>query len=647
MRNIRPLVLVVACALPCVEAQAHGGAYTGPTDQTSAGAAPSSAGGAGAGKGASAGSGSGGLSGAGAASTGSTSRGSRSARGGSGRRGSAASSGPGSQAYDGWEFWWEANRDRYIALKQRLGRSTHTPGSPGLLTARANKETLLSDERPTRDWVDDTVVPALLDLSLGTDDRNILDSTLIALGRSASDADRPAVRAACERLLAHNELSVQGAAALGLGMLGDPQGEPLLVHLLRDDTAGRQLVSQGRVPWLVRSFAALALGLLATDGAIDELLDTVTRLPDSDRDVKVCVIAALGLVPHSSPRRDTIVNALVERLDEPTFDAVIRSYVPTTLGKLGSAAAVPALLDIVVQEDAPIAVRQSAVIGLGSLSTLGDAAVTAALVTQVESGRDQLCRHFALITLARIANASDRNAATSTAHDELITLLRHEIAGKGHSRAHRSWAALAAALYGQSHAEAAPELLPALRHAFSEEHDPSFRGAFALALGLLQDRQSGAEIHASLADNHQNDYRGFASEALGLLRHRDAAPALRDLCRNEAVPETFRLKSATGLGLMGDREAVPLLVESLSSARSLGGLAALAQGLGLIGDEGAGLPLLDMVADEKREELSRAFATVALGLLGERGELPFNAALRADNNYLQQTPAVSEVLRIL
>ena len=40
-------------------------------------------------------------------------------------------------------------------------------------------------------------------------------------------------------------------------------------------------------------------------------------------------------------------------------------------------------------------------------------------------------------------------------------------------------------------------------------------------------------------------------------------------------------------------------------------------------------------------------ALVALGLLGERERLPFNAALKADNNYYAQVPAIAEALRIL
>jgi len=40
-------------------------------------------------------------------------------------------------------------------------------------------------------------------------------------------------------------------------------------------------------------------------------------------------------------------------------------------------------------------------------------------------------------------------------------------------------------------------------------------------------------------------------------------------------------------------------------------------------------------------------STTELFDIAERDPLPFNAALRADNNYLHQTPAVAEVLRIL
>jgi HEAT repeat protein len=501
--------------------------------------------------------------------------------------------------------------------------------------------------RPTRSWIEAEIVPTLLKISQLTNNRDILDSALIALGRSAETQHRELVRQTAARLLSHHEVSVQAAAALSLGILLDDESVGLLTELLTDTSVGRQAIGGGRVPWMVRSFACLGLGLIGSDGAIDALLAAVTEFPDSERDIKACAFAALGLLDDRSDRKDEVVDMMLAMLVDEQLDGVLRSYVPTTLGKLGEPRAVPALLAVLGDREAPDAVRQSAAIGLARLAVLSDRSVVAELERQVKSGHDQLTRRFALVTLARLGADDIDGAATAGAHDRLINLLEKELTGRGAQRSHRSWAALGAALYARAHPLSAARLLVPLRRGFEDENDPSFKGAFAIALALCDDQSSAAAIHESLLDSHQDDYRGYASEALGLLRHIEAAPLLRQLCVDEGLPESFRLKAATGLGLMGDTDAVPLLVDSMLAVRSLGGLSALAQALGLIGNQSVGPPLVGMAVDDSRHELSRAFATVALGLLGERGELPFNAALRADNNYLHQTPAFAEVLRIL
>jgi HEAT repeat protein len=55
-----------------------------------------------------------------------------------------------------------------------------------------------------------------------------------------------------------------------------------------------------------------------------------------------------------------------------------------------------------------------------------------------------------------------------------------------------------------------------------------------------------------------------------------------------------------------------------------------------VGDHRAVEPLAAALRDEKREltASSRAFAAVALGLLGDKAEVPWNARISADFNYL-------------
>ena len=359
----RPLALLTALLLlagPAAEARAHGGAYKGPTDAGGAGGGGrtgfSPAGGTVLTPGATGAGGS--AFGAGAGSSGGGTRG-RSARGGAG--GASRSS---VVAYDGWEYWWESNRDRYIGLRARLGHAAARAGSPAQLTGRGVRRAG-TNARPDRQTIDGLIIPALTDISREADDRDVLDSTLVALGRSASPDTRALALERAEALLAHRELSVQGAAALCLGLLGDGDSVELLDHLLHDDSHGRAAVGGGQVPWIVRSFAAIALGLVHDDRSVALLTAAVVELPDSDRDVKACALAALGLLPRTDPNQPAVEAFLVERLADARLDPFIRSYVPTSLGKVGGPACVPALLACYRAADTENVVRQSAAIGLG------------------------------------------------------------------------------------------------------------------------------------------------------------------------------------------------------------------------------------------------------------------------------------------
>ena len=68
---------------------------------------------------------------------------------------------------------------------------------------------------------------------------------------------------------------------------------------------------------------------------------------------------------------------------------------------------------------------------------------------------------------------------------------------------------------------------------------------------------------------------------------------------------------------------------------------------GLIGDRNSIAPLKAIASDEDVQELTRAFACVALGLVGEKTDLPWNARLKANNNYRAKVPSMAEVLDIL
>jgi len=69
--------------------------------------------------------------------------------------------------------------------------------------------------------------------------------------------------------------------------------------------------------------------------------------------------------------------------------------------------------------------------------------------------------------------------------------------------------------------------------------------------------------------------------------------------------------------------------------------------LGQVGDTRAIEPLRALLENTKNKDLARAFAVVALGIIGEKTPLPWNAQISANCNYGASTVALFEVLDIL
>lgn len=546
-------------------------------------------------------------------------------------------------ALEGWEPWWQQNKDRFLDLRGRLLVNNSVSGSPGLLTGRGRKSSWRRSRRADAEMVESLIVPALLDVIAQSDDRDILDSAALALARCAPAHQAGDVLDATIPLLAHSELTVQSSAALSLGVLGSAEAAKLLLSLARDDSTGRSAVGGGAVPRQVRAHAAFALGLVADPRSVYLLLDLITRLPNNERDVRASALAGLAMLPENHSQLDVIQTVLIEMLSDRRLDPMVASFVPTTLAKLGRRDALPALLRSFDDRDTPLEVRRSIALAIGRMGTLQDAMPVKALVDEVSRGRDRLTRHFSLMSLAQMGSRD----SWSELHSDLARLLSDELAGDGKSMEHRSWAALAAALLGRNHPDAQPLLLDRLRVAYANERAPSYKGAFAMALGLLKDTRSAEAIHEDFRDIKDSSFRSHAAVALGFLDAIDTTDELRKLCLDRSTPDTLRLASATALGLLGDSTAVPILVSALKDTSSLSVQSALAKAVGLIGDRSAVEPLLELAGNDKQPALSRAFACVAIGLLAERTSLPFNEPLKADGNYLVSVDSIQELLVIL
>ena len=96
-------------------------------------------------------------------------------------------------------------------------------------------------------------------------------------------------------------------------------------------------------------------------------------------------------------------------------------------------------------------------------------------------------------------------------------------------------------------------------------------------------------------------------------------------------------KAAIALGLLGDKSLVLELTEMLKEASSLATQASLASALGFIGDERSVEPLVQMLADSNLTDTARGFAAVALGIVADKEDLPWNSKMAVDVNYRAST----------
>ena len=99
-------------------------------------------------------------------------------------------------------------------------------------------------------------------------------------------------------------------------------------------------------------------------------------------------------------------------------------------------------------------------------------------------------------------------------------------------------------------------------------------------------------------------------------------------------------RAALALGLLGDKNAVPVLCETLTNSKSLTEKAAVAAALGLVGDQRAVHPLVAMLTDTEVSDRSRAFAAVALGNVADPDRMPWKAVLTENLNYSAAPPTL-------
>jgi HEAT repeat protein len=514
-----------------------------------------------------------------------------------------------------WRVWWELNDERFFRLKVERRRGTESRATPHRASAVRALNTGLSDR-----WWDART------------------ASVLALAKidGASGVD---VVARLKEALTDERMEVRESACLGLGLTAAPESVPLLLSIYNNEPAARALHLKKDVSNRQRTFAALAVGLaglrlpLADDAdVVESLLKSVrTRVWSASRDLKTGPATALAVMGATS----AVPELLKVALDEESEDDV-RAHVVSALGKLGDSRAIP---DLVAHglSDRKDVVRRSAAIALGRLVSADDRKSVLKVLDSALHSPDRATRNFAIIALGEIGGPDARDA--------LADFVRY---GEGHDK---TFGAIACGVYASKRSDAPAIFGELVDGAFRAARAHGERAAFAVALGLLDRRESLPALIEALKGPDSPTLKGYLCLAIGLMSG-ETSDAATKLIRAQAAQtgdfETVR-HALLALGLCGDRQSVSALCDVIgASSDNLSQLGGAARAIGMIGDDAAIPQLAAMLenADGSFKDNARAFAAVSLGRLSDRDAYPAVRRLWDDLNYLSFTEALAELVLI-
>lgn len=577
-----------------------------------------------------------------------------------------------------WQLWWGYNNAAYIDIKRAVHSSDLLRGSASFFLGGPSPNRPPDLLVPTREVIEQRVVPALLRVLNEERDADIVTGALVALAKIGESAAHPTrMSEQISAFLTDDNQEVAETAAISLGILADRGSVEMLTNLLLDRPAARKLLGKSEVPWRTRAFAAFGLGLIGNQveeealrvAIVNTLCDALSSglLELAIPDVAVACLSALGLVPLSTAVTASGVAACgrVRQIDwllafgrRTDLDDHVRAHLPTAAARLLIGA--PAswglkrrlgeswIEDLSGAPKVSRAVKQSSVLALGRVGFPNDepfeCAIRAALLRASRESRNVEVRRFVLVAMAQIGSrAADNDVEQKIAseiRDHLTDRLQRGVGDV------RSWAALALGVLGRSPSESASQVElrtdRLLVAALGEARAPRDVGACAIACGMRQQKAAGLALLKKLAEVSDDEARGYITLALGMTGATEALEPIEKVVRRSKYrPELLR-QAAIGLGLLGDKDVVPELIDMLVRATSLSSQASIAHGLGAIGDARSIDPLIEMLGDSATTPRARAFAAVALGIVSDKEALPWNAKLSSGVNYRANTTTLTD-----
>lgn len=593
-----------------------------------------------------------------------------------------------------WQRWWGYNSPEFVDVKAVVRATELVEGSDTYFLGHLPKDQVRDQLMPSQTIIRGRVVPVLAKVLEAERDHDLVTGALIALAKVGDEAGPSRAQRMADRIrpfLADPNQEIAETATVCLGILANQSSVSILEALLLDKSVGRDLVGRRNqaVPWRTRAFAAYGLGLIGhqlPDGALRRriirlLMEQVTgpAREMATNDVSVACVSALGLVSAADdpelvlrqhdpdhPWEDLRLQVewLLALADDSSQHDLTRAHAPIAIARLLSAVVEGPerrandalrqpvgdrwLADLARGQDLPRQLEQSLVIALGRIGTAGgsklDERIRSALIRRIDTG-DQQARKFALVALAEVAarpgDEGDPFEATPGIRRRLVALLVEGGAME------RPWAGLALGVLGHrllAAGSADPSLAvdAALLGALERARAPREVGAFAIAVGMRRQEEAVPLLVDKLDHLGDDDARGYVTLSLGMLGDRRGLAPIRDVLRVARYrPELLR-QAAMGLGLLGDKNVVPEMIDMLQGTSSLAAQASLASGLGAIGDARSIEPLAELLGDDAASTRARAFAAVALGIIADKEDRTWNAKLSIGINYRANTVTLTD-----
>jgi HEAT repeat protein len=472
-----------------------------------------------------------------------------------------------------WTWWWEFNKEPFLNLRAVEPAGPAETGSDAFFLGRGEAASAAARHRPTVAQIRERILPALVRTLSSTKAPDVTTACLIALARVGEDlppADRAGLAEILRAYLADGNQEIAETAALALGVLGSEGGAPRLADLLLDLPEARRAVRAAKIGSRTRAFAAYALGLIGAQSSMEDVRRYVAHKlalalaadTGATPDVSVACVLALGRVP-----------------------------LPWAGDPLDSER------------------------GAGQALTSRESEIELLLAVLADSKRHRWVRAHASTALAWLAEPSLPDSSAS-ARDAVAAALASVLAKSSEEMEVRQSCALALGLVGDADRDPVDQdvraaLLAATEHA-------QLRPFAAISLGRVLGRAGIA------AEADTREMRGML---LKTLARRDGEPS-----QAAALALALYQHGRRTRGIELDPEIQEALVDKLASSRSPLDEGAYSIALGLSGELSASETLLAKLRAAS-DDATRGFAAIGLALVGARDVTGELRSIVADSTY--------------